>query len=304
MALPAGYYVSGGHVYDQEGRRVVIQAAGGGPLDPSYIKSGGKIFDANGMEVVIVDNATGGGGGSLPTGGTIGQVLKKNSSTNGDASWGDTAQLSNAAPLANGTASAGTSTAAARDDHVHPAGTAGVSFLGIPIGYWDGPIGYNAGNSGTPANSTLYAVPLIVRQTMTIDRIGFNVTAAAVGGTPVARLGIYTNLDGMPDQLIVDAGTTAIGTTGDKTVTLSQALTTSCWLAFLVQDAATTPPNVRVMSPTYASIARVQDISFTPAGTWKHAGTFTTGTGLPATWTQATTTTFNNTLHVIVRRSA
>jgi hypothetical protein len=56
MSLPAGYVRSGGSVFDDTGRRVFLQMAGGAPLDSSYVKSGGRIFDADGREVIVIDN--------------------------------------------------------------------------------------------------------------------------------------------------------------------------------------------------------------------------------------------------------
>lgn len=42
-------------------------------------------YDSNTIDELIAD----GGGSGLPAGGTIGQTLEKNSSTDGDASWVD-----------------------------------------------------------------------------------------------------------------------------------------------------------------------------------------------------------------------
>lgn len=64
--------------------------------------------------------------GSLPAGGTAGQVLIKNTSTNGDASWQNSAPLAlsgqtpSQAPTTSGIADVGSLSIAARADHVHP----------------------------------------------------------------------------------------------------------------------------------------------------------------------------------------
>lgn len=89
----------------------------------------------NGANWTALTGATGASGTGIPTGGTTGQVLAKQSSANGDATWVSTASLSNATPQAPGTPAAGTSTGASRADHVH-------ADNGL---YW---------GSGAPSNST------------------------------------------------------------------------------------------------------------------------------------------------------
>lgn len=71
----------------------------------------------------------------IPTGGVLGQYLKKKSATDYDAEWADP---SSATPLMDGTASAGSSMGLARDDHVHPVDTsreaAGLGITGASVG--------------------------------------------------------------------------------------------------------------------------------------------------------------------------
>jgi hypothetical protein len=61
VALPVGYYRSGGHVFDAEGRRVFLPIAGGAPLDPTHVRSGGRVLDPDGREVIVADGAALGG---------------------------------------------------------------------------------------------------------------------------------------------------------------------------------------------------------------------------------------------------
>jgi hypothetical protein len=84
------------------------------------------------------------------------------------------------------------------------------------------------------AGQTTY-IPIFIPVTRTFDRIGVNVTTAAVAGTaPVLRLGIYRD-DGShsrPGVLVLDAGAVTITATGVQAVTINQQLTPGLyWLA-------------------------------------------------------------------------
>jgi len=75
------------------------------------------------------------------------------------------------------------------------------------------------------AADMLFGYPLLIVRDITIDRIAINVRTAAAEGDKVARLGIYkngTNL--LPGDLLLDAGTVNISSTGVKTITINQAL--------------------------------------------------------------------------------
>ena len=64
-------------------------------------------------------------GASLPTGGTMGQVLAKKTSADGDVEWktDETVSPYTTNPLMNGNATAGTTNQYSRGDHVHPKDT-------------------------------------------------------------------------------------------------------------------------------------------------------------------------------------
>jgi hypothetical protein len=64
-----------------------------------------------------------GGGSGVPSGGTTGQLLAKHSNTDGDVEWVSPASVPSAytsTPAMDGVGSAGSSTAYAKGDHVHP----------------------------------------------------------------------------------------------------------------------------------------------------------------------------------------
>jgi hypothetical protein len=115
---------------------------------------------------------------------------------------------------------------------VHQAGTS-------PLECW-----YNAGvitgglatSTGAMVANTLFALPLWVAEAMTLDRLAINVTTAA--SSTNTRIGIYaaTSLAAWyPSALVLDAGAVDTGTTGVKSLTISQALAGGrpYWLALL-----------------------------------------------------------------------
>lgn len=94
----------------------------------------------------------------------------------------------------------------------------------------------------TATANTTYYQPFFVPNSVTLDRLQF-ATTATFAGTAVVRLGIYANNNGVPGNLILDAGT--VSATAANTVysiTISQSVTagTTYWLAFNSQTAATT----------------------------------------------------------------
>lgn len=99
------------------------------------------------------------------------------------------------------------------------------------------PTGINAATNPLTVDRVYY-VPISFRRACTLDRIGFTLTAAVASS--VARLGIYTDTDGRPGSLVVDAGTvsTAAGL-GAKEIVISQAVDRGrYWLACVSQGGA------------------------------------------------------------------
>ena len=95
--------------------------------------------------------------------------------------------------------------------------------------------GISLGNV-TPAQDTLWAIPILIPEDNTYDTIAISLEGTS--GSSVVRLGIYDD-DGdlYPDNLIVDAGETSTATgegLGMKTKTISEALTAGLyWLVYL-----------------------------------------------------------------------
>ena len=165
---------------------------------------------------------------------------------------GDVAPLSNALPLGNGTANAGTGTSASRDDHVHPASSAGVlaAYL-VPLSA--AALGAGAAQAThwtelPAAQGTGYAIPVQFDRVQALTHIGFFVSTAGAA-TSVCRVGIYN--DDTPNRhrcgtLVADLGTVATDTGGFKTVltTFTPAVGVRYWILVAPQVAA--GPSLRI----------------------------------------------------------
>ncbi len=92
--------------------------------------------------------------------------------------------------------------------------------------------------------SVLYAFRERFDATHTIDRLGIQVSTAAAGGS-LARIGMYdcTDEDGdpYPGNLLVDSGSLAIDSTGQKIVTVSQQVQAgrTYWFVYAANIGAT-----------------------------------------------------------------
>jgi hypothetical protein len=133
----------------------------------------------------------------VPTGGSAGQVLVKDSATDFDANWAFSQFL------------------------VKPVANRWVSVLLAS---------QSTGRQFT--NEALLFIPIAIRQPVTVDRMQILVDTAEAG--VVARLGLYENNDGTVGSLIVDAGTVDCSTTGFKEVTINETLPSGIvWAAFV-----------------------------------------------------------------------
>jgi hypothetical protein len=88
----------------------------------------------------------------------------------------------------------------------------------------------------TPVQNRLYAVPVFIDRVLTVDRIAARVQTGGSGGAGVFRLGIYGATDGLPDSLILDAGTIDAISTGVQEITISQSLSPGLHFMVLVQQ--------------------------------------------------------------------
>lgn len=94
-------------------------------------------------------------------------------------------------------------------------------------------------SSAAPTQSTEHASPIYIGKTCTLNQIGVNVTVLAAAS--VVRCGIRRDNAGVPGTVLLDAGTVATTSTGDKLITISQALTPGWyWLCAVSQGGAPT----------------------------------------------------------------
>ena len=159
---------------------------------------------------------------------------------------------SSSTPLVDsGSGAVGSSTAYARADHVHPAGSAVVlqngRFRGTsPLEQWYSYEGINQITGSTsPGIDNLRAARIVIPRAETVDRFGIDVNGAAAGA--VCRLGLYTSAaNGYPSSLVGDSGQIDISTVTFKSVTTSLSLAPGIyWLAFL---GGTAGGNLRALS--------------------------------------------------------
>lgn len=108
--------------------------------------------------------------------------------------------------------------------------------------------GYVAGRYYTPLDhatptpvglsaNLMYLVPFAVAQRTTFTRIGIKCTTAQAATN--ARLGIYRAIDGVASNLVLDAGTVSLATTGDKELTISQQLEAGDYFLAVLSNATT-----------------------------------------------------------------
>ncbi|MFM0503985.1 glycosyl hydrolase family 28-related protein [Paraburkholderia caffeinilytica] len=124
----------------------------------------------------------------------------------------------------------------------------------VPYDFFTSGRFYVSGGQGSPStsgslgNGNFRVSPFFVHQASTFTAIGANVTVAGSSGA-VIRLGIYADLNGYPNNLIIDAGTidgtsaTAQQITFGSPVTLAPGL---YWIGGAIQGAPTTQPTVTV----------------------------------------------------------
>ena len=104
-------------------------------------------------------------------------------------------------------------------------------------GWYYGPpasaLSVGSSNPSQPAQSW---VPLWVPHTVTVDRIGMEITTGLAG--PTVTLGIYdSTVDDEPGDLILTAGTIDPSTQGFKQITITQTLSRGLhWLSFHTTD--------------------------------------------------------------------
>lgn len=100
--------------------------------------------------------------------------------------------------------------------------------------YYSSPV--VAGANTVLTQNNLYAMPFLVPVTTTFTSIGVVTVGVALSN---ARLGIYSDTSGVPNALVLDAGSVATTAGAFATIAINQALQAGWyWLACAVQGAA------------------------------------------------------------------
>jgi hypothetical protein len=128
------------------------------------------------------------------------------------------------------------------------------------------------------ARDNLWGTPFFVPVTTSFDRISCNVTTQGTAAALV-RLGIYSVSDGLPKDLVLDAGAAAADTTGQKDITISVTLPRG-WYALTLnknEDAITLRRSIYNVNIGQTSLAVTQ-----PQDVWSRGST--AYGALPSTW--------------------
>lgn len=104
-------------------------------------------------------------------------------------------------------------------------------------------------------------VPVVVDRSLTVDRIGLELTSTATG-SPVVRLGIYSDSSGVPGTLLLDAGTIDGTSATYQEITISQALTAGRWWLVCAQQGGTSNSACRAVR--YATSLPVSSSGYSP----------------------------------------
>lgn len=114
-----------------------------------------------------------------------------------------------------------------------PAITAGTVYFSVPGVAW------NTQGTGANTSEAIFFYPFYTATEIDVDRIGVEVTTASVSGGATARLGIYeSSTDWQPTNLVVDAGTVAVDSTGVKTLAITETLPAGRYLMAWISDVA------------------------------------------------------------------
>lgn len=121
---------------------------------------------------------------------------------------------------------------------------------GVPMtsGVWFAPAGtagFGAGVAGL-ANARMYCIPILFGKACTINGAAMRVTVVGEAGS-VCRLGLYTDVDGVPSDRVADWGTVPGDAVAVPTLTPSTPVTSGWyWQAIAFQLCPTTRPTVAI----------------------------------------------------------
>lgn len=114
-----------------------------------------------------------------------------------------------------------------------------------PAGRYYFPVSPQGVNTLAMANTQCRSVPWIVEDTISIDRIGAEITAAGEA-TSTIRLGIWDDLNSGPNNLVLDSGPIAANAVAVVEAVCDITLNPGVyWLGLAAQNSPVTPPTIR-----------------------------------------------------------
>jgi len=162
----------------------------------------------------------------------------------------------------------------------------------------------NSVSTGTQSNGVTLTAPAWFPRSVTIDRIGAEVTTTGEAGSLV-RLGAYlpNATTGLPDALLADFGTIDGTSVTFNPITVSQVIPAGIvWFSATFQAATTTRPTMRVISVMgFPQIGGTSSSAQTTAINFSYNGAVTTSGALPSSFTVGSN---NNTMPRIQWRIA
>lgn len=240
---------------------------------------------------VLSESAQSGSG--LPDGGGAGDLLVKQSGTNGDADW-ETPTPATAVPD-GGTTGQVLAKASNTDGDVDwaDAASGGGSPFALPMAptYYYKPYETD-GSNFTVTDDHAFAIPFIVARSCLLHHAKVHLAVVAGAGA-VARMGVYSDDEGIPDTLIDEFDATVSVTSGtglktfDSAAGIALTANTLYWLAFAEQGGAS-PGQYRQTSPYSGNILCPVDPDNLATGRGWHASIgFSGAFPSTATWSIA-----------------
>lgn len=103
-----------------------------------------------------------------------------------------------------------------------------------------------------PTLNRLFLIPRLIGRACTLGKVALQFTVASVDAGSIARLGAYTDANGVPAALISEFGTVPTDAIGDPQLTVSVPLPVAwIWDAIVFQNNPTTRPTVAgLVTPT------------------------------------------------------
>lgn len=89
-------------------------------------------------------------------------------------------------------------------------------------------------SSASAVSDRIIAIPFYFPGSATVNRIGLTITTAQASSN--VRLIIYADNNGLPGDVILDCGEIDSSSTGDKEITISQALDGRFWVAAHIEN--------------------------------------------------------------------